>query len=204
MKLLKRVVASAFVLASAFGLQMGSAYAEDSPDKRISALYDNILATMKEGKSLGFDGRYKKLSPAVAETLDLPTMTRFAVGPRWSAMSASDQSTLVAAFTRMTVSTYAHNFDQFDGERFSVDSNVQERGPDRLVTSQIAPKSGEPVTLTYRMRESGGEWKVIDVYYRGSISELTTRRSDFASSLDAGGAQGLIAHLNQLADDLSK
>ena len=40
----------------------------------------------------------------------------------------------------------------------------------------------------YRMRELGGSWKIIDVYY-GAISQLTTRRSDFAAtSLNAGGA----------------
>jgi phospholipid transport system substrate-binding protein len=44
------------------------------------------------------------------------------------------------------------------------------------------------------MRQSDGVWKVVDVYY-GAISQLTTRRSDFAAPLASGGAKGLIAHL---------
>ena len=62
---------------------------------------------------------------------------------------------------------------------------------------------GAPVALSYRMRESAGAWRIIDVYF-GAISQLTTRRSDFAAPLAAGGAKGLITHLNTLSDDLMK
>ncbi len=48
---------------------------------------------------------------------------------------------------------------------------------------------------------AGGAWKIIDVYF-GAISQLTTRRSDFAQPLAAGGAKGLIAHLNETSDKL--
>ena len=47
----------------------------------------------------------------------------------------------------------------------------------------------------------GGSWKIIDVYY-GAISQLTTRRSDFAGPVASGGAAGLVTHLNQLTDKL--
>ena len=53
--------------------------------------------------------------------------------------------------------------------------------------------------LKYRLRETGGQWKILDVYYRDNISQLTTRRSEFASALANGGAPALIARLNQLA-----
>ena len=53
------------------------------------------------------------------------------------------------------------------------------------------------------MQQSGGTWKIIDVY-TGSISQLTTRRSDFAASLASGGAQGLISHLNTLVENQMK
>ena len=54
---------------------------------------------MKAGKSLGADGRARKLTPAVERAFDLPTMTRFAVGSAWSSYSSSDQAALIKAFT---------------------------------------------------------------------------------------------------------
>ena len=39
-------------------------------------------------------------------------------------------------------------------------------------------KAGVPIS--YRLRQSGGGWKIIDVFYRNSISQIATRRADFA------------------------
>jgi phospholipid transport system substrate-binding protein len=33
------------------------------------------------------------------------------------------------------------------------------------------------------MRATGGQWKVIDVLYRSSMSQLASRHADFASTL---------------------
>jgi phospholipid transport system substrate-binding protein len=60
------------------------------------------------------------------------------------------------------------------------------------------------VTLAYRLRDTGNGWKVIDVYYNGSISQLTTQRSDFASTLTSGGAKALVAKLEAQTDKLLK
>jgi phospholipid transport system substrate-binding protein len=81
---------------------------------------------------------------------------------------------------------------------------VLTRGQDKVVQTHLLSK-GEPVTLAYRMRQTAnGAWKVIDIYYNGSISELTTRRSDFQATLAAGGPQALAEHLNAQAEKLSR
>ena len=79
---------------------------------------------------------------------------------------------------------------------------------DQRAGAALGERGGEvgaaPVTISYRMRENGGAWKIIDVFYNGSISQLTTRRSDFSATLAQGGAPALIAHLNALADKQMK
>jgi phospholipid transport system substrate-binding protein len=163
-----------------------------------------LIGAMKAGKGAGVQGRYRVLAPAVARAFDIPTMIRFAVGPTWSTIPAAQQQSLTDAFERLTVASYAHNFDSFSGERFEVDPNVMTRGPDKVVQTKITPPGAAPVTISYRMRENGGAWKIIDVFYNGSISQLTTRRSDFSATLAHGGAPALIAHLNALADKQMK
>jgi phospholipid transport system substrate-binding protein len=54
------------------------------------------------------------------------------------------------------------------------------------------------------MRQVGGTWKVVDVFLNGYVSELATRRADFASTVAAGGAPALVAKINALADGLLK
>ena len=38
--------------------------------------------------------------------------------PIWNEFSDADHDTLTDAFTRLTVASYAHNFDGFGGEHF--------------------------------------------------------------------------------------
>jgi phospholipid transport system substrate-binding protein len=189
-------------IAAAIALSAGAALAADDPAvARVDAFDAQLTAMMKDGPSLGAKGRYNRLEPVVKDAFDLPLMTRFAVGPAWASMSDADHDALIRAFGRLTVASYAHNFDRYDGERFEVTPTAQTRGADKIVQSRLVPKNHAPVNLMYRMRQSGGSWKIVDVYYDG-VSQLTTRRSDFAGPVAAGGAKALLAHLEQTSAKL--
>ena len=74
------------------------------------------------------------------------------------------------------------------------------RGPDKLVHTQLI-SSGDPTDLAYRMRQTtSGQWKVIDVYFNGSISQLSQQRADYASTLASGGAPALVQKINALSE----
>jgi len=177
--------------------------AADPAAAQVDRFHGALLECMKAGATLSIEERYSKLAPVIGRTFDLPVMTGFAVGPAWAGFSPAQQQASIAAFTRLTVASYAHNFRDFSGEQFDTDADVAVRGRDRIVQTHLLRPHDAPVNLIYRMRESEGSWKVIDVYY-GAISQLTTRRSDFAAPIAAGGAPGLIAHLNELSADLMK
>ena len=190
--------ASALLATAALSLGLGLAPAalaapSDPAAAQVDTFDNTLLQTMKQGG--GVRERARKLTPAVQSAFDLPTMTRFAVGPKWAQMTPAQQKALVDAFSRLSVASYAHNFDSYGGERFELDANVQTRGADKIVQSKLIPPHDKPVALIYRMRQTPQGWKIIDVYYDG-VSQLTTRRSDFAQPVASGGAQGLLSHLD--------
>ena len=164
----------------------------------VQSLDSALIATMKAGASAGMKGRMARIAPAIDQSFDLALMTRLAVGPSWTTIPAADQQALVSAFRRMTVAQYASNFDGYSGQSFVVAPNVETRGGDKLVRTTLKDKGGD-VAIAYRLRQSGGGWKIIDVFYKNSISQIATRRSDFAGILQKGGAKALVAHLNALA-----
>jgi phospholipid transport system substrate-binding protein len=131
-------------------------------------------------------------------------MTRIAVGPKWKPIAPEQQKELVDAFSRMTIATYASRFDGYSGEKFEVDPNAESRAGGSVVHTRIVQSNGEPVTLNYLVRKSGGAWKIVDVYLTGTISELATRRAEFGSILDSGGPQALIASLRKQAERTSQ
>jgi len=176
-----------------------AAQASDPAARTVQSLDDALIATMKAGASAGMKGRMAKIGPAIDTAFDVPLMTRLAIGPSWTSIGATDQQALVAAFRRMTIAQYADNFDGFSGQSFVIQPNVETRGGDKLVRTTLKDPKGDDVAIAYRLRPSGGGWKIIDVFYKNSISQIATRRSDFAAILQKGGAKALIAHLNALA-----
>ncbi len=174
----------------------------DPAARQVATFSDTLIDTMRQAKQLGINGRFNKLKPVVEQTFDIPTMTRLAVGPAWTTLSAADQNALTQAFERMTLANYARNFDDFNGEKFVVDPNVQARDQDRIVKATLVPAHATPVPFIYRMRQSAGTWKVIDVFLNGYVSELATRRSDFAATISAGGSAALLKRINALTDQL--
>lgn len=194
------LAALALVLAGAPAVVQ--AQTSDPAGQVIEQFDQALLATMKAGKSLGPEGRYRRLEPAMEKAFDLPAMTRVAVGPSWTTITPADQQALVKAFSRMSVATFAHNFDDYNGEKFSV-GRVDTRLPDKLVHTTIATKGGSPTELNYRMRQSGGDWKVIDVMF-GAVSQILAQRSDYSATLQSGGAKALIRKIDDQADKLLK
>jgi phospholipid transport system substrate-binding protein len=180
-------------------IQPAQAQAADPAASQVLGFYDVLTASMQMGGST--KGRYDKLRPAVEKAFDLPAMTAIAVGPSFAAMSDADKKALIEAFTRMTVANYAKNFSSFGGETFTVEPVSIARGNDRFVKSAMKTTS-QTIAFNYRTHQVDGDWKITDVYLAGNISQMAQKRSDFASTLAAGGPSGLAKRINALTDQM--
>jgi phospholipid transport system substrate-binding protein len=168
----------------------------------VRSLYDTLLATMRNGPALGARGRYAQIAPVVRRVFDIAFMTRLAVGPEWAGLTEPQRQQVSQAFERYITAIYAERFDSYSGERLQVTGEQPSAGG-TMITSQITKSNGEPVHINDLMRQNGGIWQIADVYLDGTISELATRRSEFASILRAQGIAGLIETLNTKANTLS-
>ena len=184
-------------------LAAGTAYADNaSPSATISGFYDVLLSTMKDGTSLGFNGRSERLSAAIHSAFDLPLMTRLMVGPQWANLTPDQQRQLVAAFSDFSVAVYASRFEDYSGERFQVDGTPTPSTTGVIVHSKLLKSDGDPVQIDYLMRANERGWQIIDVFLSGTVSELATRRSEFSSVMRRGGAEALVDLLQKRAAQL--
>jgi phospholipid transport system substrate-binding protein len=175
------------------------AQSSDPAAAPIRRLDDGLIAIMKAGKAAGTKGRAASIAPVIDQVFDVPLMTRLSVGASWTTIAPADQQALVDGFRRMTIAQYASNFDSWSGQSFVIAPEVEARGTDRLVRTTLKDPHGEDVAIAYRLRQNGTSWKVIDVFYKNAISQIATRRSDFAAVLQKGGAKALVTHLEALA-----
>jgi len=150
---------------------------------------------MQNAKALGYEGRYKKLEPALVEAYDFTEMARVTTGRYWRDFSDDQKQQVVAAFRDLSIATYAARFDGSSGERFEILGEEPAPAGNLRVNNQIVPGSGEPIRVDYLLRQDGGHWRIIDVYLKSSVSELAVRRDEFTDVLAKSGFDGLIADL---------
>ena len=201
----KAPVWKAATLAVVLGLVMvpyPAAAASASGSDTVQGLYDVLLSTMKNGRTLGQGGRFAKLEPVIRRTFDIPSMARLSVGSSWASLTEAQRQQVTESFGRYISAIYADRFDSYAGQQLQV-TGEHPAAAGVMVRSQIVKANGELVKVDYMMRRDGNNWLISDIYLDGAISELATRHSEFAAILKSQGIDGLIAALNRKADILT-
>ena len=191
--------------AAGLGLAMLSFPVHAAPTSggdTVQGLYDALLSTMKNGRTLGQSGRFAQLEPIIRRTFDIPSMARLSVGSSWAALTEGQRQQVTESFGRYISAIYADRFDSYDGQKLQV-TGEQPAAAGAMVRSQIIKANGEPVNVDYMMRRTGDTWLISDIYLDGAISEVATRRSEFAAILKNEGIDGLSTALNRKADILT-
>lgn len=196
---------AAAMLAVGTGISPSYAAAQGTGDPKaiVQGFYDALEETMKQGEELGFDGRFNKLEPVIHETFDVPVMAKIAIGSEWTNFSAEQKKLMLETFDQYMVTTYASRFKSYNGQKFEV-GEVKEPADNRaLVETRLIRANGDPIALNYLFRpDADGNWKIIDVYLSGAISEMARMRSDFSATVTKGGADALIAALDKKIIDI--
>jgi phospholipid transport system substrate-binding protein len=199
-----RLSLSAPLIAAVLALLSLSAIttpAEAQASRRIEAYYQQLMPTLKAAGSLSVRERDRRFSPAITSAFDIGTMARLATGPAWSKFSGAQQAAVRDAFAHFLVAEYAHQVGDYSGESFVVDpqTSPEARGGGEIVKTKLLQPGGRTVQINYLVR--GG--RIIDVYLNGTISDLATRRDEFASILSGGGgADALVKTLRERTESL--
>src|SRR5579862_4596627 len=135
---LRTFALAAFALCAAFALP---AFAQGSDTVR--AFYATLLDTMRNAQTLGAQGRYARLAPAIRQSFDIPFMTRLAVGPEWNSLTPAQQGQVTQAFERYVAAVYAERFDSYGGEQLKVTGETSSPAG-ALILSEIIKSNGEP------------------------------------------------------------
>jgi phospholipid transport system substrate-binding protein len=173
------------------------ALADGDAKATVDTLDSALLDVMKNATKLGYKGRYDKLTPVLEKTYDMPLMARISVGPQWASLSPDDQAKIIAAFKTLSIATYASRFDGYGGEQFQVTGGAPTTGGDEVVNTKLLRPKDDAIDLNYRLRKDGADWKIIDVFLSGTISQLANYRSEFAATLRSGGADALVGLIDQ-------
>ncbi len=180
------------------------AWAEDISAKQVVEDFQNqLIDVMKQGKTLGFQGRYDKLDAVVRKSHDLPKIARIVVGKQWEELTSEQQAKLEAAVSQLSVSAYAYNFKDFSGESFSFVSEEETGRGGVVVHANLKIPGEKDVKFDYMMKKKDDSWQIINIIADG-VSDLALKRSDYTSVLTREGFDALIAKINEKIESYAK
>lgn len=179
-----------------------SAHADAVADARrpVDRLNEALISVMKDAKSLGYQGRYKKLDPVVKESFEFEAVAQIALGSHWKPLEKAQKLAFVEKLTDLSVATYAAQFNSYGGESFKFDSS-QDMKSDRLLLRYFleAPKE-KPIKFEYVVDQLNGRWQIINIIVDG-ISDLALKKAQYASIIDKEGFDSLLKKLAQKITD---
>jgi phospholipid transport system substrate-binding protein len=170
----------------------------------VESLHGVLLGCMKRADEFGFQGRYDRIAAELDEAFDLTFMARMTVGSAWKELAEQERTEFVDLSRRYSASKYAYNFNGYGGERFETLSHEPAaRGTLVVKTTLVQPKDDD-VQFDYRLRNTDGHWRIIDIQLDGKISELAYRRSQYRSVIRREGFPHLVESLEEKIDELSQ
>ncbi len=162
-----------------------------------------LLKAMKQGKQLGFQGRFNKLESAIVNSHDLTKIVRIVVGKQWKNLTEEQKLELTEVFNRLSISSYAHNFTEFSGEAFEFVSEDETARGGAIIHTIFTIPDDKDVTFDYMLKKKGDNWRIINIIANG-VSDLALKRSEYTSILKRDGFDALIAKIKEKNDNYAK
>lgn len=163
---------------------------------------DAMLDTLQHSADLDYKARLERFKPNLEGTFDLPFMAEKAVGSYWEKLDDAERKRWVTAFTAFMAANYASRLNKYTGQKFEIVGSETAANDTAIIQTQVIDPGNENVDLSYRMRSNESGWRIIDIYYNGTVSELALRRADYAAVLKKDGFEALLASVNQKIADL--
>ena len=204
MAILKYSLAGAIAFWMVWG-DNARTFASDAPTGDathiVTELHDALMAIMKNGDTLGYQGRLQAIAPVIDKTHDLDTIARLVVGRHWKGLTETQQSAFVQTFRDLSMATYAGRFKEYGGERFAILSEKPlSRGNRTLVTSHFVKTDGKRITFHYIVRQIQHQWKILNISVNG-VSDLALKRAEYGAVLKKDGITILLQRLQDQIQD---
>jgi phospholipid transport system substrate-binding protein len=94
-------------------------------------------------------------------------------------------------FGEYVLKTYSVRLGRYAGATMTILSERPAGAKDVVVSTRIVRPSGAPIATEWRVRTTGGRYRVIDIMVEG-VSMVVTQRSEFAAVIRRYRLQGLI------------
>jgi phospholipid transport system substrate-binding protein len=162
----------------------------------VREMSDAVIAVLRE-KNLSADAKRQKIRGIVEGYVDFTTMSRLVLARNWSGLDDSKKAAFIEEFKQHLSVTYGKNVETYNNEKVQITGDRDEgRGDWTVQTKIVRPQGGGDILVDYRLRQNGGDWKVIDLIIE-RVSLVSNYRSQFQEVMANGGIDKLLQLLRE-------
>lgn len=174
------------------------AHAQETPDRLVKRISQEVLDAVKDDKELQ-SGNYRRIQQLVESKIlpyvDFERTTAMATGRFWRDATPEQRDRLTNEFRSLLVHTYSGALSQVKDQKLEfkplradpADTEVE-------VRSQVVQARSEPIQMNYRLVHTANGWKIYDVNILGAWL-IESYKGNFATEVARGGIDGLIRTL---------
>tara|TARA_B100000989_G_C19530348_1_gene469320 strand:+ start:2292 stop:2831 length:540 start_codon:yes stop_codon:yes gene_type:complete len=165
--------------------------ASDSPSNVVENLHTVLLHNNNSSKNKL--KKFKNLKQSLENIYDYKRMIKFIYGKKWFSLNIGQKKILQDLFLEYITLNYSKRFSGIRNLKFQLNDTEKFAPKKIMVKTTLIVNENEPVNINYILAlNEREEWKVFDVLYLGSISEISTKKSEFSSFLKKDGPEKLI------------
>lgn len=169
----------------------GLALAQSSPVTMLEQVTDQMLSSLKQTQNRNSQALYGLVRNILLPHVDTELMSQQVVGRAWAQATPQQRSEFEKQFTYFVTRTYSTALSSYSNERVryfplrggATGSKVQ-------VNSSIDQANGQNISVSYRLVQTDGQWKIYDFSVEG-VSLVDNYRAQFADILRSEGLEGL-------------
>ena len=197
MPLRRNVVSLAAALWLGVALAAGAAAAPDTADEFIRVLADEAIQALAD-KTLSEGERESQFRDFLSRAFDVLVIGRFVLGRYWRVATPAEREEFETLFLEFVVRTYARRLGEYGGETLNITDVRGGDDSDTVVRSEIVFPGFPEVRVDWRVRRTGGAYRIVDVTVEG-VSLAITQRDEFAAVIRRNGGQveGLLSALRE-------
>lgn len=178
----------------ALGRSVGATTTE--AENFIRLIGDQVMAVLQD-PSKNDEAKLAALKELLDNHTDLDLVARLVLGRHWRDASTEQRSEFVALFRQILMNTMAERISDYNGQTFEVSGSSRRSERDTAVQSRIIRTSGAPpLRVDWRLRESDGQFAIIDLEVEG-VSLVVSQRAEVSSVVERSGMSGLIQTMRE-------
>ncbi len=131
------------------------------------------------------------------DDLDLDFIGKFVLGRYWKTSSQQQRTDFIDVYRKLNIQTWSERFNEFKGKHFEFVGTEKSKSADQIfVNTQVPMDEGAPASVKWRVKETNGRLRIVDIIIE-NVSLAQTARSEYTAYIkkSPNGIDGLIKDL---------